>query len=376
MPRTRPERSVRAAEGVGAPSTGGLLVGVIAVTLVVLALGTLANSVVWLIGFMVFLPGTAAALCTVRQTLFVCAWTTLTVAVVAFLWVDAAAPLLDRGLVLALTGCLGAASVYACRRRVRKENEVLRLRSVAAAMQRQILRSLPLRTADVLVDGVYEPLQEDRLVGGDVYDVVESPWGTRVLIGDVQGKGLAAVGAAFAVIGAFRAAARRESTLTAVVDSLEASVTWHNLCAEQAGDEERFVTALVVGIDGHGEAQAVNCGHVPPQLVHAGSVTTLPLDSGVPLGLAALTEESVTVDAFPFPADATLLLSTDGLMETRAADGAFYPVEQDLARRAHLDPADLPRALYDDACAFAGTGGQQDDIAVLTVRRAPRHRAR
>ncbi|MEU9606431.1 PP2C family protein-serine/threonine phosphatase [Streptomyces sp. NPDC048057] len=372
MPRVRRQRSTRSPDTVEPPGTGELLVGVVVVTLLVMALGSVANSVVWLVGFMVFLPGAASALCTVRQTVMVCVWTMLVVAAVAVVWADGAAAAVDRALILVLTVCLGVASVYACHRRIRREHEMLRLRSVAGAMQRQILAPLPFGTADVLVDGVYEPLQEDRLVGGDVYDVVESPWGTRVLIGDVQGKGLPAVGAAFAVIGAFRAAARRERELTAVVDFLDASVTWHNVRAERAGDDERFVTALVVDIGAQGDARAVNCGHVPPYLLHGGAVTEPRLTSGVPLGLTALTDEPVTVDSFAFPAGAVLLLSTDGLMETRAADGTFYPVEEDLARRVHLPPDLLPRALCDDARAFAGGGGQQDDVAVLTVHRAPR----
>uniref|UniRef100_UPI0013C4504C PP2C family protein-serine/threonine phosphatase n=1 Tax=Streptomyces scabiei TaxID=1930 RepID=UPI0013C4504C len=239
---------------------------------------------------------------------------------------------------------------------------------------RHILHPLPLLTDDVLVNGVYEPLQEDRLVGGDIYDVVASPWGTRVLIGDVQGKGLAAVGAAFAVIGTFREAAHREPTLTALADAVDAAVVRHNSYAENTGDDERFVTALVIGVDAlTEEAQAVNCGHVPPHVMHEGRVTTAELDSGVPLGLAELAVEPTTVGWFPFPDGATLLLSTDGLTETRAADGTFYPVDERLAEHLDLSPTDLPRALYEDARAYAGSGGRHDDVAVLTVRRSPRH---
>ncbi|MFH8616900.1 PP2C family protein-serine/threonine phosphatase [Streptomyces sp. NPDC017979] len=372
LPRVRRQRSARPPDTVEPPSTAELLIGVVVVTLLVMALGSVANSVVWLVGFMVFLPGAASALCTVRQTVMVCVWTTFVVAVVVLVPVDGAATGLDRVLIVLITVCLGVASVYACHRRIWREREMLRLRSVAGAMQRQILVPLPFGTADVVVDGLYEPLQEDRLVGGDVYDVVESPWGTRVLIGDVQGKGLPAVGAAFAVIGAFRAAARRDRELTAVVDFLDASVTWHNVRAERAGDDERFVTALVVDIGPRGDARAVNCGHVPPYLLHGGAVTEPRLTSGLPLGLTSLTDEPVTVDAFPFPPGAVLLLSTDGLMETRAADGTFYPVERELSRRARLLPDLLPAALCADARAFAGGGGQQDDVAVLTVHRAPR----
>ncbi|MFF1647931.1 PP2C family protein-serine/threonine phosphatase [Streptomyces sp. NPDC058240] len=371
MTRTHPKRFAHPFEVVAPPRNAEVVIGVMSVTALVMALGALSASPVWLLGLLVFLPGAASALCTVRQTMFVSAWTTLVVAVTVVVRHGDGRSWLDRILMMLLTLALGVVSVYACHRRIRREHETLRLRSTAAAMQRHILRPLPLLTDDVLVDGVYEPVQEDRLVGGDIYDVVVSPWGTRVLIGDVQGKGLPAVGAAFAVIGAFREAAHREPTLTALVDALDASVVRHNSYAAQTGDDERFVTALIVNVDAHDEVQVINCGHIPPQLLHDTTVTTLAIGSGVPLGLAELAAEPATVDWFAFPPGATLLLTTDGLTETRAADGTFYPVTERLTERVSLSPTELPHALYDDARAFAGEGGQHDDVAVLSVRRSP-----
>ncbi|MEV7236039.1 PP2C family protein-serine/threonine phosphatase [Streptomyces sp. NPDC051020] len=371
MPHKRPKTLARPFETIEPPRNAEVMIRVASVTFLVLLLGALSESPVWLLGLLVFLPGTASALCTVRQTKFVSAWTTLVVTVTVLVRHGDGRSWLDRILMMLLTLALGAASVYACHRRIRREHEMLRLRSTAAAMQRHILRPLPLLTDDVLVDGVYEPVQEDRLVGGDIYDVVVSPWGTRVLIGDVQGKGLPAVGAAFAVIGAFREAAHREPTLTALVDALDASVVRHNSYAAQTGDDERFVTALVINIDAHDEVQVINCGHIPPQLLHNTTVITPALGSGVPLGLAELAAEPATVDWFTFPPGATLLLTTDGLTETRDADGTFYPVTERLTERVSLSPTDLPHALYDDARAFAGEGGQHDDVAILSVRRSP-----
>ncbi|MFD3490620.1 PP2C family protein-serine/threonine phosphatase [Streptomyces sp. NPDC058690] len=368
MHARRPRRPV---DAIAPPREAEVVIVVASVTLLVVILGVLSESPVWLLGLLVFLPGAASALCTVRQTKFVFAWTELVVIGAMLVRQGDGRPWLDRILMILLTLVLGAASVYACHRRISREQEMLRLRSTAAAMQRHILRPLPMLTADVLVNGVYEPVQEDRLVGGDIYDVVDSPWGTRVLIGDVQGKGLPAVGAAFAVIGAFRATAHREPTLTALVDALDASVVRHNSYAAQTGDDERFVTALILNFDAGAEAQAINCGHVLPQVLQETTVTTPALTSGVPLGLAELADEPAIVDWFVFPPGATLLLTTDGLTETRAADGAFYPLTERLTRRVSLSPTDLPRALYDDARAFAGGGGQHDDVAVLTVRRSP-----
>ncbi|MEV6106313.1 PP2C family protein-serine/threonine phosphatase [Streptomyces sp. NPDC051940] len=371
---TRLKRGAAPLEAIAPPGNVQTLLAVIAATVVVTVLGAVSGSVVWLFGLLVFLPATASALGTVRQTAFVSAWSAVVVTAGVIARPNGDRNWLDDTLMVLLTLILGTGSVYACQRRIDRENEMLRLRSTAAAMQRHILRPLPLLTDDVLVDGVYEPLQEERLVGGDIYDVISSPWGTRVLIGDVQGKGLAAVGAAFAVIGAFREAAHREATLTALVDALDQSVVQHNSYAEGTGEDERFVTALVISVDPGTEVQAVNCGHIPPDLLHEGTVTRPRLDTGVPLGLASLAGEPVVVSWFDFPAGATLLLSTDGLTETRASDGSFYPLEERLAARARLSPSELPRALCDDVRAFAGKAGQQDDLAVVTVRRTP-HRA-
>ncbi|MEU0445356.1 PP2C family protein-serine/threonine phosphatase [Streptomyces tendae] len=373
MSRTRRRRSAASTtrETIQPPGTGQLVVWMVTVTLLVAVVGSLANSVMALVGLLVFLPAAAAAQCTVRQTALVCAWTAL-LGSAAFLTGGGDVALADRVLLLVLTAGLIAASLYACRRRINSERAMVRLHSAAVAIQRQILRPLPLRTDDVLVDGVYEPVQEDRLVGGDIYDVVESAWGTRVLIGDVQGKGLAAVGAAFAVLGSFREAAHREPTLTGLVDALDASVVRHNSYVARRGDDERFVTVLILNIDdARNEVQAINCGHVPPHLLDADSVITPPLDSGVPLGLAALAAEPATPGRFAFPGGTALLLTTDGLTESRAADGAFYPLGERLADLGDLPRSDLARALNEDAHAYAGKAAPHDDVAILIVRRPP-----
>ncbi|OLO25847.1 serine/threonine protein phosphatase [Streptomyces sp. MNU77] len=370
MTRSFDRSSARTFAAVEPPSSTETVLGVVAVTTLVVALGVASESPVWLLGLLVFLPGTASALCTVRQTRFVAVWTTLVVTAIVLVQHPAGRRWLDNVLMVLLSLTLNAASVYACHRRLRRERDMLRLRSTAVAMQRHILRPLPVLTADVRVDGLYEPLQEDRLVGGDVYDAVETAWGTRLLIGDVQGKGIAAVGTAFAVIGAFREAAHREPDLAALVAALDSSVVLHNRYAERAGEDERFVTALVVAVDGDGaEARAVNCGHVPPYLLRDGAVSAPMLDSGVPLGLAALSDEPPVVGRFSFPAGATLLLTTDGITETRDSDGTFYPLEKRLADQDLMPSGRLARALYEDARAFAGDNGQHDDIAILTVRR-------
>ncbi|MFE0679105.1 SpoIIE family protein phosphatase [Streptomyces sp. NPDC058867] len=71
------------------------------------------------------------------------------------------------------------------------------------------------------------------------------------------------------------------------------------------------------------------------------------------------------------PGGAALLLSTDGLTETRSPSGAFYPLQRRLAEHAQLTSRGLLDFLMADARKFAAGRGQHDDVAVLSIRRAP-----
>ncbi|MEV8394038.1 MULTISPECIES: PP2C family protein-serine/threonine phosphatase [unclassified Streptomyces] len=350
------------------PSNGALLLWVVGLTALILVLGLLTGTGLRLISLLVFLPAFAAAFCSVRQTVFTACWSAAAVALSLLYH-----PEQSRGddiVALTLTAVFGGLSVLGCRYRIRHENEMLRLRSTATAMQRSILRPLPLLTDQVLMDGVYEPLQEDKLVGGDIYDLAASPYGTRVLIGDVQGKGLPAIGTAFAVIGAFREAAYRERTLSGLVDVLEEAVVRHNAIAADADEPERFVTALVLCIDDSTTVQAISCGHPRPYLIGPGATVSVLLEEAdLPLGLGSLAPAARTVGRFDFPFGTTLLLCTDGLTEARSPDGTFFPLRKRLAEEAGQPPGRLTRSLHADSRTFAA-GHQQDDIAVLALCRA------
>ncbi|WP_405975940.1 serine/threonine-protein phosphatase [Streptomyces sp. NBC_00988] len=317
--------------------------------------------------FLVVLPALLAGRGTVRQTTVASVWVTL---VIVGSLVDT--PLGTAGAdaaVVAFTLVFNGLSVARAAQRIRWESEIARLRSAAAALQRQILRPFPLMTDQLLVHGLYRPVEEDSRVGGDVYEVVSSPYGSRVFIADVQGKGLQAISAAFAVLSAFREAAVAEPTLTAVVDALEEAVLRHNSFAAQTGERERFVTALVLGIDAEQEVQAINCGHVAPLLLHKERAEpVLRQEPCVPLGLDALAPEPRTVEWFAFPSDGTLLLCTDGVTEARDPSGAFYPLEERAATWGEVLPKDVPATVYGDLRRHTA-GTPRDDTALLVLRR-------
>ena len=78
--------------------------------------------------------------------------------------------------------------------RQRRERQLAQVRKVAAVTQRALLRPLPPRLGRVTISSMYLAADEEAAIGGDLYAAaVTERDATRVLIGDVQGKGLAAV---------------------------------------------------------------------------------------------------------------------------------------------------------------------------------------
>ncbi|MET8469072.1 PP2C family protein-serine/threonine phosphatase [Streptomyces sp. NPDC006422] len=149
------------------------------------------------------------------------------------------------------------------------------------------------------------------------------------------------------------------------------------------GDEsERFATAALINVPTHDAAEGrdidvelVNCGHLTPLAVGPDGVRTLTGDATLPLGMLGLTGETPASDLVPVRAGETLLLVSDGVTEARDADGAFYPLSDDLTSALRDDPAlSEPRRLVRyvrAAAARHAANGLTDDTTVLAVRHSP-----
>ncbi|OEJ34785.1 PP2C family protein-serine/threonine phosphatase [Streptomyces subrutilus] len=262
-------------------------------------------------------------------------------------------------------------TLFAHLREVR-ERELVQLRSVAETAQQVVLRPLRDRMGPLGVASLYLAAAAEARIGGDLYAAARTATGTRLIIGDVRGKGLEAVGDAALVLGAFRAAAHQEAGLPGLVAYLEAAVSPD---LDDSGDQgERFITAAVLEIpDDEPVLHLVSCGHPPPLLLRDGRALPLDVDHpSPPLGLAGLVESSVTAQTFAFAAGDVLLLYTDGVLEARDAAGTFYP----LAERAAAWPGTRPRALLDRLCAdllsHAAGSTLDDDAAMVAIERLPR----
>ncbi len=261
------------------------------------------------------------------------------------------------------------AAAYASHVRLQREEILLQVRLVADAAQRVLLRPLPRRIESVEIESLYVAAQEQARIGGDFYEAVGTPYGVRLLIGDVRGKGLSAVGAASAVISCFREAAYDEPDLRSIIDRLETSIARHSAAFPGQDLPERFATALIAEIPhGGGQVRLLNCGHPPPLLVHRGKLRVLePTVPSPPLNLAALVGDRYCVDTIMFAPGDQLLLYTDGVTETRDRAGEFFPLPDWMRRQSPQPPGALLDRLHHDLLQHSG-GRLDDDIAALAVR--------
>ncbi|MEV6179601.1 PP2C family protein-serine/threonine phosphatase [Streptomyces sp. NPDC052015] len=329
-----------------------------------------------IVSWCVFVAAIAAALCGV--------WTTVLFAVLAmvtYLAADAAWPDEYRGgladFVLVLVG--GILSAIACYVRVRGERRMRHMRNIAETTRRTVLRPLPPGWGGLDHAAVYLAADAVARVGGDFYDIQPGPHGTRVLLGDVQGKGLGAVEAAAALLGTFREAAYHEPDLRTVAGRLDTRMHRHRAHTTALGrdDGDRFATAVLIGFpeDDDSAVEVVDFGHEPPLAVGPAGVRILPLGDGLPLGLGELAGGGLPpVLRTALAAEETLLLVTDGVTEARDPAGAFYPLADDLvealARDARTaEPARLVAHVRESTLRHTG-GHLEDDTTIFAVRRA------
>lgn len=257
----------------------------------------------------------------------------------------------------------------------RREKTVQRLRSVAEAVQRAVLAPVPDRVDGLRASAGYRAAHEEARIGGDLYEVLDTPYGVRMIVGDATGKGMNAVEAAANLLGAFREAARYAPDLPTLAQRLEDSVRHLNI-RHHGNPHEAFVTALLLSVPPEGPvAEMLCCGHPGPLLLRAGEITDVQANQpALPLGLGDLGTRGYPVEKFSFDVGERLLLYTDGVIEARDITGDFYPLIQRAATWTDNPPEELIRNLAHDLMTF--TGGKLHDDAVLLAceRLAPTDR--
>ncbi len=298
----------------------------------------------------------ASLMTTARRTAYV-AVAAVACGFLAHLWHDDTGTFdwLARVFLCALLGLVG---VQGAALHERREGRLERMTVIAETAQRAVLRSIPTAIGSVGLSARYVSATAEALVGGDLYEVAATPYGVRVIVGDVRGKGLEAVQTAAAVLGAFRAAAFTEPDLAALSRTIDETLR------RFMGDEE-FVTAIVGEFRGDTVTLA-NCGHHPPLLVHDRAVSEV--DTGeptVPLGMGS--NPGVTEHAWPL--GARMLFYTDGLVEARDRSGEFFPLDEFAAEIGDGTLEEALDRLVEHLLGYAGHR-MNDDLALVLAESA------
>ncbi|MEU5429685.1 ATP-binding SpoIIE family protein phosphatase [Streptomyces olivoreticuli] len=235
---------------------------------------------------------------------------------------------------------------------------------IADELQRTMLPdSLPQPTG-VRLASRYLPAAETARVGGDWYDAIPLP-GNRValVVGDVMGHSMTSA----AIMGQLRTTAQTLAGL----DLPPAEVLHHLDEQAQRLGSDRMATCLYAVYDPVAHRIVIaNAGHPPPIMLHRGGrAEVLRVPPGAPIGVGGVDFEAVELDA---PAGATLLLYTDGLVESRIRD-VWTGIEQlrerliETARLTGPNPPPL-EPLCDEVLGMLGPGDRDDDIALLAAR--------
>ncbi|MGW0412934.1 SpoIIE family protein phosphatase [Streptomyces collinus] len=240
-----------------------------------------------------------------------------------------------------------------------------RQRKVAETMQRHLLPKLP-RTPGRSMTARYLPAPDASEVGGDWYDAFTLLDGaTALAIGDVVGHDLDAAAGMAQLRNMLRAYALSQQRPPSKI------VEWLDHATLDVAEVSMATLVFArMSEDGAGRCELswTNAGHPPPLLVTKdGAARYLTDGHGILLGV---TPEQVRPDATAeLPPGATLLLYTDGLIESpgRVLDEGLERLRRHAASLAHR-PLE---SFTDELLARARPRDNDDDVALLAVRYEP-----
>ncbi|NUR40046.1 MAG: MEKHLA domain-containing protein [Streptomyces sp.] len=230
--------------------------------------------------------------------------------------------LLDVDVTLWPTRDTGGRVVGACaivrdisdRKRAEAELKVLyeQQRHIALTLQRSLMGT-PATIPGLATASRYRPATQGAGVGGDWFDLIPLGAGrVGVLIGDVMGRGLEAA----AVMGQLRSAAHALAKTGMQPRQLMQAL---DTCVADLDVPDQLVTCcyLVVAPDS-GTVTVCSAGHLPVLVAPPGcAVSGLRTPVNAPLGVGGILYEQSCAD---IPPGATLVLYTDGLIETPGSD--------------------------------------------------------
>ncbi len=216
-------------------------------------------------------------------------------------------------------------------------------------------------------------LPEIEGFGGDFVDFFRPGSLSQLVVtmGDVRGKGVGAAARAIAVKYVTRAllAVQRWPLMPG-----EALRDVHNALLAVPHEPHDFVTICIASVDARtGSVGLATAGHPAPIVLRTHGLERPLLLANPALGVTEEAElQALSTDYVELAPGEALLLYTDGLSDTRDAEGRFYEdarLEEALEELRGLPGAILLESLFVDAARFGGHA-PGDDVALVLIRRA------
>ena len=248
----------------------------------------------------------------------------------------------------------------------RAQQEITRLyqqqRHIALTLQRALMGSPP-PVPGMETASRYRPATRGAGVGGDWFDLISLGAGrVGVLIGDVMGRGLEAA----TVMGQLRSAANALART-----GMSPAQLMHALDAVARDLPGQLITCCYLVINAaRGEVTAASAGHLPVLLVEPGAtVRQLPIPVSVPLGVGGIPHQQTSLRV---PHHSTLVLYTDGLVETRSSDlDTQITTLQSGLRTIFATTPSLEQAADRVLAALLPSSGEPADDVTLLLARTP-----
>lgn len=211
----------------------------------------------------------------------------------------------------------------------------------------------------------YEPAKE---VGGDYFDIIESPERSYVVVGDISGKGMAAALYMVRVQSIIYMLIDNYSSVKEIVINLKKYFS-KNL------RREFFLTLSIGSIEKDGSVNIVRAGH-PPALHFRNDqkdfVQINPVGMGIGLNDKGYFEKNLEeVKVIPNKED-ILLFYSDGITEAMNVYNDLFG-EENLKRvisaNAQKSCDEIKESILRAVSTFRGTANQNDDITIVVLKK-------